>query len=470
MGVKGRLAGLWLTLIASVVFCSSAAGSTPTIGNPWLHQRGILNMAHQGGEMEAPSSTIYAFRTALEERGADSLEMDVNATSDGGLMVMHDYYTSRITPLDAQVRHLTAAQVQALDAAHWFAPGEGQFNHSLPDAAYPFRGVRTGEVPPPEGFTAEDFRVPTIEEVLDEFPGVPLNVEIKTVPGEPGESIRVAKLLAGVLGRPEYANRRIIVTSLDQSAIAAFHELAPHVDLGASLTSMIGLIGGGGRVDPPSVALQVPMYLGEMEPARVLQEMDVASMGYAVHAWTSARSDEHDATYARLIESGVQGIISSAPSRLADYLCRAGMRRPGGEPRCDSQVMRYGLAYPSRSLRKFLTTGLPVRAKCDQACRLAISVKVRPRVARRVGLRFKPASVRQGMLTIGTGRRVAGRWPAGSGTHAAGVSKRFRKPLSRVRRLPVKLTIQVFDGTGWKRAVESRWMTLRSKRPLVRRR
>lgn len=468
MGASRKLIAFTVALAGLAAACAGASGSPAPVENPWLDQRGILNMAHQGGEMEAPSSTIYAFRTALEDRGADSLEMDVNATEDGRLAVMHDYYTGRITPQDSQLRDLTLAELQALDAAWWFTPGEGQFDHSLPASSYPFRGVRTGDVPPPEGYTAQDFRVPSIEEVLAAFPReTPLNIEIKSVPGDDGEAIRVAKLLAEVLNRPENADRPIIVTSLVQNAIVTFHELAPQVDLGASVAAMIDLIAGGERIQPESVALQVPMFLGELEPALMLQEMDVRSLGYAVHAWTVDRADEKDATYARLIETGVQGIISSAPSRLADYLCRAGVRRPDGRPRCDSQVMEHRLTFPSRSLRQFLTKGLPVRATCDQDCRPSIRVRVKNREAKRLGLRVVPRPGR-GMTTIGAGPSVELSPRSGSGVYRVRPFPGRFKPLARARRVTVEVTVAVSDGYGWGETVERRWLTLKSKRPLRR--
>ena len=44
--------------------------------NPWLEKR-FLNIAHQGGEDEAPSNTMYAFKSAVNEAHADMLELDV---------------------------------------------------------------------------------------------------------------------------------------------------------------------------------------------------------------------------------------------------------------------------------------------------------------------------------------------------------------------------------------------------------
>ena len=466
MGESRKLITGVLALLASVLICGPAAASPPVIDNPWLNQRGILNMAHQGGEFEAPSSTMYAFHTALLNRGADSLEMDVNATLDGRLAVMHDYYTSKITPLDAQVRDLTLAQLQNLDAAYWFSPGTGQFNHSKPVDQYPWRGVRTGDVPPPEGYLATDFRVPSIEEVLDAFPGVPINIEIKTVPGVPTESTRVATLLAGVLNRPEYNDRRIIVASLDQDALVTFHELAPQIDLSASLGSMIAFMGGGELLDPEPVAMQVPMLIGELDPPQVLKEKDVAGMGYAVHAWTDGADTENDQTYAHLIDSGVQGIMSSSPSVLADYLCRTGMRRPGGEPRCESQVMKYSLGFPSRSLRRYLKQGLPVRANCDQACTVALEVRVKTGEAKRLGISGKPRPIDRGLVLIGTMKRITGPSRVGLNVFYANA---FRQPywrLAKARRVTLEITVNVYDGSGWKQDVSRRWLTLKSEKPL----
>lgn len=458
--IAGCLAALAMTFLAADF---AAASPRP---NPWQIGAGsIYNMAHQGGEVEAPSSTIYAFRTALEDRGADSLEMDVNASADGHLMVMHDYYTSRITPLDAQVRELTLAELQALDAAWWFSPGHGQFNHSLPVDQYPLRGVRTGDVPPPEGFEAEDFRIPTIEEVLTAFPGVPMNIEIKTVPGEPSESIRVANLLAAVLKRRENINRQVIVASQDQAALVRFHELLPSIGVSASVTSMIGLIGGGAAISPEPIALQVPNRLGELDPPKILQEMNP---GYPVHAWTSEREDENDAVYGHLIEAGVSGIISSAPSRLADYLCRAGVRHPGGSPRCDSQLLNYRLKWPSRSLRKLLLGQFPVRINCHSDCHMRLQVKIGKRAAKRRGIIAPGPPDKQGMLLIGGGRLLAPKQGAGRRTYRASVfGKPFRR-LARIRKVKLEMTAWIFDGYGARRAIQRRWLTLDSKRPLRR--
>jgi glycerophosphoryl diester phosphodiesterase len=63
------------------------------LANPWLGG-GVMNMAHQGGEDEFHSNTMYAFHKAIRA-GADMLELDVHATRDGKLIVMHDWQVDR---------------------------------------------------------------------------------------------------------------------------------------------------------------------------------------------------------------------------------------------------------------------------------------------------------------------------------------------------------------------------------------
>src|SRR5690606_24522138 len=94
------------------------------------------------------------------------------------LVVMHDNRVDRTTNGTGSLNELTLDEVRRLDGAYWFVPGRNAV-HGLDPSSYPFRGVRTGDRPPPDGFSAEDFRVPTLEEVLRAFPDVPVNIEIK---------------------------------------------------------------------------------------------------------------------------------------------------------------------------------------------------------------------------------------------------------------------------------------------------
>ncbi|MET0205584.1 MAG: glycerophosphodiester phosphodiesterase family protein, partial [Thermoleophilaceae bacterium] len=111
--------------------------------NRWLKPKAI-NIAHQGGEDEFPSNTMYAFREAVKA-GADMLELDIGVTKDGQVIVMHDTTVDSKTNGHGNVSSLTLRQVQRLDAAYWFAPkARKHYSHDLARKAYRFRGVATG--------------------------------------------------------------------------------------------------------------------------------------------------------------------------------------------------------------------------------------------------------------------------------------------------------------------------------------
>ena len=70
--------------------------------NPWI-EKTPLDIAHQGGEDEFPSNTMYAFKRSLQV-GADMLELDVGVTRDGQVVVMHDTTVDRTPTATAPSR------------------------------------------------------------------------------------------------------------------------------------------------------------------------------------------------------------------------------------------------------------------------------------------------------------------------------------------------------------------------------
>ena len=193
--------------------------------NPWLDER-VLNIAHQGGEDEFPSNTLYAFKRSVKA-GADMLELDVGVTKDAAVVVSHDTTLDRTTDGHGTIASKTLRQVRRLDAAHWFGKGDDAYRHDRPRKAYHFRGIATGDRKPPRGYRRKDFRVPTLAEVLRAFPRTPINIEIKgRTPDEaPAEYVANAEALAVVLkgtGRDD-----LIVVSFQQPAVNRFHALVP---------------------------------------------------------------------------------------------------------------------------------------------------------------------------------------------------------------------------------------------------
>ena len=83
--------------------------------------RHIQVFAHRGARRVAPENTLPAFAAALE-MGVAGIELDVHVTSDGQLVVIHDFDVSKTTDGAGLVSAMTAAQVAALDAGSHFGP------------------------------------------------------------------------------------------------------------------------------------------------------------------------------------------------------------------------------------------------------------------------------------------------------------------------------------------------------------
>jgi glycerophosphoryl diester phosphodiesterase len=284
--------------------------------NPWL-QRRVVGYAHQGGAWEWPSSTLFAIGKAVEA-GATAVELDVHATADGELVVCHDATVDRTTNGQGRIAELTLAQVKALDNAYWFIPG-ADVTPGRPAADYPYRG-RAAHDP--------EFRIATLREVLERFPGVVLNLDIKqTAPAVPPYEASLAGLLA------EYGRRDdVIVASFLDPATDAFSAAAPEVptSAGTLATAEFWRAVHEGTEPPPTraVAFQVPERQGGLVVVDEAFVEAAHARGMAVHVWTV----NDTAAMERLVGLGVDGIISDLPTTLVEVLRRSGAAWDGLGP------------------------------------------------------------------------------------------------------------------------------------------
>jgi glycerophosphoryl diester phosphodiesterase len=321
-------------LVSLVLGLFAATAATAHAANRWIEPKTPLNIAHQGGEDEFPSNTMYAFRKALKV-GADMLELDIGVTKDGKVIVMHDTTVDGKTNGHGTVASKTLRQIRRLDAAYWFAPGAREhYSHDLARKAYRFRGVATGRRQPPKGFKAADFRVPTLAEVLKAFPRTPVNIEIKgrTPDEETAEYVRNAEVLARLLKNTK--RRNLIVVSFQQAAVDRFHELAPRIDLAPGISGASNWLLAGGSPGPGVVAFQVPITF---ETGGTVLEVTTAdnvarahSDGYAWQNWFS--NDDRDAagTWRKLIDMCVDGTMTSHPRAFERVLRKH--KRPASCP------------------------------------------------------------------------------------------------------------------------------------------
>jgi glycerophosphoryl diester phosphodiesterase len=293
--------------------------------NPWLHRR-FLNMAHAGGENEAPADTLYAFKRAVA-LGADMVELDVESTADDRLVVIHNSSVDATTNGTGLVRDLTYRQVHALDAAYYYVPGRSAVP-GLPPESYPLRGVRTHHVKAPKGYRANDFAIPALRDVFRAFPHVPINIEIKgTSDTDVASFEHNARLLADFLNRAGRTD--VIVTSFNDAALATFHRLAPRISLAPGQNELVAYFFSGTRPMDGTKALQIPVRFNGIPVATPQFIARAHADGYAVHVWFSGTAPEDETAYNTLIDACADGIMAAWPAVLERLLDERHIARPG---------------------------------------------------------------------------------------------------------------------------------------------
>lgn len=252
-----------------------------------------LVIAHRGGARQWPENTLHAFERAVEA-GVDTIEMDVRTTADGALVVMHDPSVERTTDGSGRVEALTLAELQSLDAAHRFTPDGGQ--------SFPLRG--------------RGVRVPTLAEVFEKLPHARYIIEIKD------ESPQTVESLCALINQ-RAMGERVVVGSFRQPMLDEFRRACSDVATSASTleaSKFLALYEAGlaESYSPPMQALMVPERLGGMT---VLTRGFVAAAharNLHVHAWTI----NDPADMRRLLDAGVDGIMTDYPERLLALLGR----------------------------------------------------------------------------------------------------------------------------------------------------
>ncbi|MGI8462408.1 MAG: glycerophosphodiester phosphodiesterase [Solirubrobacterales bacterium] len=321
-GGSGRVVPALAALVVALAVTPAGAGAANT---DWTKLR-TLNIAHQGGEDEAPSNTMYAYERSLR-LGADMLEVDVHTTSDGELVALHDATVDRTTNGTGRIYDKTLAEVRELDAAHNLVPGEGT-ERGLGADNYPYRGVRLGEREPPRGFGPEDFRIPALAETIAAYPDVPINIEIKGAADTDAASFqRNAQALAAYLnelGRTE----GIMVASFNDAALDTFHDLAPQIDLAPAIAAVAAYKLSGAKPPEGTAAFQVPIEFNGVSVTDQSFVDRVHADGYGIHLWTINDPAEMN----MLLDWGVDGIMTAEPIRLEQVLCERGVARPPRPP------------------------------------------------------------------------------------------------------------------------------------------
>lgn len=245
-------------------------------------QSGPLAIAHRGGAGLAPENTLAAFERATA-LGFRYLETDVRLTRDGQLACFHDETLDRVTSARGPVRHHTMSELRRI------------------------------------GVGGEPIR--TLSEVLEAFPEARFTVDLK-------ESAAIVPL-AQVLIRRRVGERVCVAGAWDQW-LRRLKELVPHAHTALgwrSLTTLIACARAGVRAPKwvrTAEFAHVPVSIGRV-PVFVDRLVDTAhAHGIRVVVWTVDDPTLMD----RLLDAGVDGIITDRPDVLRENWIRRGIWEP----------------------------------------------------------------------------------------------------------------------------------------------
>jgi len=220
--------------------------------------------AHRGASRELPENTMRAFRRALE-LGADALETDVHVTHDGVIVVSHDPDGARIFGEPARIADSSWAEVRA-------------------------------------------WGIPSLEEVVTTFSGVPINVDLKI------DAAAQAVALLRKLG----AEDQVTLASFQSSTLRKVRALGYRGPTGLGRSEVARLLSlpaaaQRGPLAPPGRAAQLPLSLAKPWIIRRCH-----ALGLRVDYWTV----NEPALATSLVALGADGIMTDDPATIVPALRR----------------------------------------------------------------------------------------------------------------------------------------------------
>jgi glycerophosphoryl diester phosphodiesterase len=298
--------------------------------------------AHRGGRALFPENTLPSFANALS-MGVNTLELDLGVTADGTIIVSHE-------------RGLNPDLARNADGVYVAAPGTPFVRLRLEEVKkYDVGQIRPGSryaAQFPEQHAVPGTPIPTLHEVFDLVRksadrNVRLNIETKIDPHHPDESPDPEHFVARLLEflAAEKFSDRVMLQSFDWRTLQLIQKLAPAIP-----TAYLTLQKGSGATifldrDSDWTAGFNPAAHGNSVPGAIkaaggtiwspyFRDVDAEliaqshRLGLAVIVWTVNKP----ADMARMIEMGVDGIISDRPDLLRNVAAGKGIALPAAAP------------------------------------------------------------------------------------------------------------------------------------------
>lgn len=239
----------------------------------YLNYNGLAVMAHRGGSLEAPENTIESFKYAIEI-GSDIIETDIQLSSDGVPYIFHDDDLKRIPGIEKDFNDLLASEIDELNIFG-------------------------------------DFKIPTLEETLKQFPDTKFQIDFKTD--------EVVDPAIEIINKLPHIKKNLCVASFSSQRLQKIksklsdvtYSMGPHEVLKLLLKSFgiyRGEVGGD--------CLQIPIYRYGIKIVTKRFVDFCKRENIKISVWTINSTEEMD----YLIDLDVDGIITDKPKALINLL------------------------------------------------------------------------------------------------------------------------------------------------------
>ena len=239
----------------------------------YLNYDGLAVMAHRGGSLEAPENTLESFKYAIEI-GSDIIETDIQLSSDGIPYIFHDDDLKRIPGIDKNFNELLASEIDELNIF-------------------------------------DDYKIPTLEETLKQFPNTKFQIDFKTD--------EVVDPAIEIINKLPHIKKNLCVASFSSQRLQKIksklsnvtYSMGPHEVLKLLLKSF-----GIYRGEISGDCLQIPIYRYGIKIVTQRFVDFCKRENIKVSVWTINSIEEMD----YLIGLDVDGIITDKPKALINLL------------------------------------------------------------------------------------------------------------------------------------------------------
>jgi glycerophosphoryl diester phosphodiesterase len=283
----------------------AAAISAVLVGNWLLDDINIRDtvtvVAHRGAAGKAPENTMASVKQAISD-GADWVEIDVQESADGEVVVIHDSDFMKLAGVNLKVWNATLTQMRDIDIGSWFDPR----------------------------FSTE--RVPTLTQVLEEVKGkAGLVIELKYY----GHDQDLEQRVVDIVERQDMADE-IAIMSLRYAGIQKIRALRPDWTIGLLSATAVGNLAS---LDADFLAVARSMATpGFVRRSQV--------QGKQVFVWTI-----NDAvTLSQMMSLGVDGVITDEPALAREVIADRADLNPAERLLMHTAVL-FGRPEPQRHYR-----------------------------------------------------------------------------------------------------------------------